>query len=274
MDKSVRKLYPGGKAKAFNITYDDGVTQDVRFVALLNRFGLKGTFNLISQLAREGFVWTHKNGMLVKRLPLDKAMINYRGHEIGSHTLIHPSLGDLPDAEIKRQMRNDKADLEATFDQEVKGFAVPFSYFGDNCERIAKQSGFEYARISEFSLSYKPCTDYFRWKTGVYHIMPELVPFVEGFFQTEEELAVCQIVGHSYDLDALHMWDVMEDICRKVSKATDVWSCTNLELVRYLKAMEQAEITGDALINHSETELWFLVDGKAVKLAPGEAMTL
>lgn len=274
MDKKVRKLYPGGKAKAFNITYDDGVTQDVRFVALLNRYGLKGTFNLNSQLAREGFVWTHENGMQVKRLPLDKAMINYRGHEIGSHTLVHPSLGDLPDAEIKRQMRSDKADLEATFGVEVKGFAVPFSYFGENCERIARQSGFEYARISEFSLSYKPCAEYFRWKTGVYHIMPELVPFVDGFFETDEELAVCQIVGHSYDLDALHLWDIMEDICRKVSKSTDVWSCTNLELVRYLKAMEQAEITGDALINHSETELWFLVGGKTVKLAPGEAITL
>ena len=44
----MRKLYPGGKRKAFNITYDDGVLQDVRFVQLLNRYGLKGTFNLNS----------------------------------------------------------------------------------------------------------------------------------------------------------------------------------------------------------------------------------
>lgn len=274
MDKNVRKLYPGGKAKAFNITYDDGVTQDVRFVALLNRFGLKGTFNLNSQLMREGFVWTHKNGMLVKRLTMDKALINYRGHEIGSHTLTHPSLGDLPDAEIKRQMRNDKADLETTLGVEVKGFALPFSFFDENCERIAKQSGFEYARISEFSLSYKPCTDYYRWKTGVYHIMPEFLPFVDGFFETDEELAVCQIVGHSYDLDALHLWDIMEDICRKVSREMDVWSCTNLELVRYLKAMEQAQITEDAICNHSEMELWFAIDGEAVKLCPGEKVEL
>lgn len=64
----------------------------------------------------------------------------------------------------------------------------------------------------------------------------------------------------------------MEDICRRVSRADDVWSCTNLELVRYLKAMEQAEITDTEVINHSETDLWFLVDGKAVKLAPGETI--
>ena len=42
------KFYPGGKKKAFNITYDDGVLQDERFVALLNRYGIKGTFNLNS----------------------------------------------------------------------------------------------------------------------------------------------------------------------------------------------------------------------------------
>ena len=46
----IRKLYPGGKEKAFNVSYDDGVAQDVRFVKLLNRYGLKGTFNLISAL--------------------------------------------------------------------------------------------------------------------------------------------------------------------------------------------------------------------------------
>ena len=53
----VRKLYPGGRKKAFNITYDDGVWQDIPFVALLNKYGLKGTFNLNSELMLNGFVW-------------------------------------------------------------------------------------------------------------------------------------------------------------------------------------------------------------------------
>ena len=64
----MRKLYPNGKRKAFNITYDDGVCQDIRFVALLNRFGLKGTFNLNSRLMEEEFAWIHPCGMEVKRL--------------------------------------------------------------------------------------------------------------------------------------------------------------------------------------------------------------
>ena len=51
----IYKLYPYGKRKAFNVTYDDGVQQDVRFVKLLNQYGLKGTFNLNSALAASEF---------------------------------------------------------------------------------------------------------------------------------------------------------------------------------------------------------------------------
>ena len=41
----IEKRYPEGKTKAFNITYDDGVTQDVAVIAMLNPYGIKGTFN-------------------------------------------------------------------------------------------------------------------------------------------------------------------------------------------------------------------------------------
>ena len=58
----ITKLYPNGKRKAFNITYDDGVLQDVRFVELMNKYGLKGTFNLNYGLMEQEFEWTHKRG--------------------------------------------------------------------------------------------------------------------------------------------------------------------------------------------------------------------
>ena len=100
----MRKLYPNGKHKAFNITYDDGVLQDVRFVELLNRYGLKGTFNLNSQLMAEEFAWVHPCGMEVKRLGTDAVQGLYDGHEIASHTLTHPYMDNLPEFEILRQL--------------------------------------------------------------------------------------------------------------------------------------------------------------------------
>ncbi|MBR5004561.1 MAG: hypothetical protein IKY14_03760, partial [Erysipelotrichaceae bacterium] len=78
----MKKLYPGGKKKAFNITYDDGVLQDVRFVAMLNKYGIKGTFNLNSELMKNEFSWIHPNGMQVKRLSVEKVKHLYDGHEV------------------------------------------------------------------------------------------------------------------------------------------------------------------------------------------------
>lgn len=263
----MRKLYPGGKKKAFNITYDDGVLQDVRFVQLLNRYGLKGTFNLNSQLMEEEFSWTHPNGMEVRRLSRRAVEGLYEGHEVASHTLTHPYMHDLPEWEIMRQLGADRANLERLFGREVKGFAVPFDYYSSLIARSAELCGFEYARMSEFSLSYRPCRDWYYWKTSVYHIMPELVPFVEGFLRTEEELAVCQIVGHSYDLDTENLWDTMESICAAVAAKPDIWFCTNLELVRYLKAMEQFD--GE---NRSGQTLWFETGGAVKKIFPGQQL--
>ena len=260
----MRKLYPGGKRKAFNITYDDGVLQDLRFVELLNRYGLKGTFNLNSELMRKEFAWTHPNGMEVRRLSESAVMGLYEGHEIASHTLTHPYMSDLAEHEIMEQMGRDRENLERLFGREVKGFAVPFSYYSHTIARCAERCGFEYARMSEFSGSYAPCRDWYWWKTGVYHIEPHLTDFVAGFLNTDQELAACQIVGHSYDLDAENLWGTMELVCAAMSSRDDVWSCTNLELVRYLKAMEAF-----AGKNESDIPLWFEDDaGEIIVVQP------
>ena len=235
----MERTYPGGKKKAFNITYDDGVLQDERFVAILNRYGIKATFNLNSQLMQEEFSWTHPSGMEVRRLSPERAKHLYDGHEIASHTLTHPYMQGLSDEELYRQLKADKENLEKLFDKEVKGFAVPFDYYDDRIAQCAKSCGFRYARMSEFTGNFTPCTDAYHWKTGIYHITPELTDFVAAFLNTREELAVCQIVGHSYDLDAENLWGTMELICAAVSKCDDVWLCTNAELVEFLSSRNE-----------------------------------
>ena len=231
----MKKCYPGGKKKAFNITYDDGVLQDERFVALLNRYGIKGTFNLNSQLMQEEFTWIHPNGMPVTRLSEDRVRHLYDGHEIASHTLTHPYMEDLSEEELYRQLKEDKENLERLFGREVKGFAVPFRYYDNRIAECAKNCGFLYARMSEFSKTFVPCADAYHWKTCIYHIDPGLTDFVADFLNTEQELAVCQIVGHSYDLDAENLWGTLELICAAVARQEDIWLCTNAELVEFLR---------------------------------------
>lgn len=37
-----------GKSKVITLSYDDGVVQDIRLIDIMNKYGLKGTFNLSS----------------------------------------------------------------------------------------------------------------------------------------------------------------------------------------------------------------------------------
>ena len=264
----IRRLYPQGKKKAFNITYDDGVLQDIRFVEMLNRYNLKGTFNLNSELMFSQFEWVHPSGLVVKRLPVHTVVDLYRNHEIASHSLTHPYMHDLSENEILHQMGRDKYNLEQVFGREVTGFAVPFSFYSNLIADCARRIGFEYARCSDESYSYIPPENYYWWTAGTYHINPRFKSFAEGFFTAKNELALLQIVGHSYDLETENMWDYMDNLLRRISKDDSIISLTNSELVRYLKSMRSAEINDKYITNHSETELWFEVSGNVVKVNP------
>jgi hypothetical protein len=268
----IRKLYPNGRKKAFNITYDDGIIQDIRFVEMLNKYGLKGTFNLNSELMKQEFEWTHESGLVVKRLPQDVVVELYKGHEVASHTLTHPYMENLTEDEILYQMGQDKKNLEELFQREILGFALPFDYYSDLIADCAKKCGFSYARMSEERYSYAPPEEYFYWAAGAFHISSKFAEFVDGFFEADEELALCQIVGHSYDLDTENMWEQMETILKRVAEDEDVISMTNLELVQYLKAMRSAVISEDGIKNHSDMELWFEKDGEIFSVKPKEAV--
>ena len=270
----IKKLYPYGKKKAFNITYDDGVLQDVRFVQLLDRYGIKGTFNLNSQLMYEEFEWTHENGMTVKRLPPHTARELYIGHEVASHTLTHPYMHDMAEDEIMHQLGQDKYNLEQLFGRKVAGFAVPFSFYSDVIAQCAEKCGFEYARCSEERYCYTPPENCYWWAAGAFHLNLKMWDFAEKFFETDEELALCQIVGHSYDLDAENMWEDMEKLLKRVSEDAETVSMTNIEIVRYLKAMGKADITEKHIQNNSDTELWFEADGKIISVKAGEVFCL
>lgn len=268
----IRKLYPCGKKKAFNVTYDDGVLQDVRFVELLNKYGIKGTFNLNSALMENGFEWTHESGLVVKRLKMEDAAVLYKGHEVASHTATHPFMDSLTKEEIIRELIEDKSRLEVLFSKEIRGFAVPFDYYSGLIEQCVKECGFEYARISEESLSFRPQDDYYKLKATVFHLDAALEEMADKFIDTHEELAVFQIVGHTYDLDTENKWDTIENILRKISSRGDILPMTTIEIVDYLGAMSKAEITDRCILNCSDRSLWFSVDDAVHEVSPHSSM--
>lgn len=265
----VKKLFPYGKKKAFNVTYDDGVLQDVRFVELLNKYNLKGTFNLNSKLMEDEFQWTHDCGLVIKRLKVEDVVTLYEGHEVASHTKTHPFMEELTKEEILRELSEDKANLEKIFGFEIKGFAVPFHYYSELIAECVKECGFEYGRISEESLSFAPQKCYYNWKATIFHSIDKLDSMITEFVETEEELGVFQIVGHSYDLDVDNRWEHMENIFKVISEQQDILPMTTIEIVEYMKAMEKVEITDEYIANNSDISLWFDINDAICEVKSG-----
>ena len=80
--------YPNWKEKALTFSYDDGNVKDRDLVALFNKYGVKGTFNLNSAIFAENGKPNNISKTEVKEL--------YKGHEVAVHTVTHPRLELLP----------------------------------------------------------------------------------------------------------------------------------------------------------------------------------
>ena len=85
--------FPDGRDRALTFSYDDSVIQDMRLVELLNKYGMKGTFNLNGGLYKpeneEG-----KNRRMTER-QVTKLFAN-SPHEVAYHAYTHPSLAEIP----------------------------------------------------------------------------------------------------------------------------------------------------------------------------------
>lgn len=270
----IKKLYPNGAEKAFVISYDDGIEQDVRFVDLLNAYGLKGTFNLNSQLCREEFVWKHDCGMYIKRLSAQTVSRLYNGHEVASHTLTHPYLQQLSEEEIFFQMSRDKEELQRICDCEVCGFAVPFDYIDERVAICAQKCGFEYVRLPTESRLFNTDYDFFHWKPTIFHLQRDLEGCFNQFENTSQELALFQLVGHSYDLDVENAWKTVENLFARVADNSHMVSLKTIEAVRYITAMRKFSVKNNVLTNESDLELWFDVNGDKISLKPNETRKL
>lgn len=229
-----------GKKKALTFSYDDGVTQDKRLIEIFNRYNLKATFNLNSELlgkvdylVRDGVRIGH-----IKNNPQDVRHI-YDGHEIAVHTLTHPTLtGVADDNEILRQVESDRLNLSELAGYEVFGMAYPGG--GVNCddrvaEIIKNNTPIKYARTIETTKNFKPFTDLYKYKGTVYHHAEweDLFELGEKFLSLDaEEDAVFYIWGHSYEFDIFpERWEMFEEFCRMMSGREDIFYGTNIEVL-------------------------------------------
>lgn len=228
----------GGKMKAITFSYDDAVTQDQRLIHLFNKYGLKGTFNLNSDLlgkpgslVREDVTVAH-----VKPRAQEIAKI-YEGHEVAGHTLTHPLLPQQSDEEIIRQVEQDRLALSDIVGYEVVGFAYPGGGVNFNqhvADVIRENTGVKYARTTVSSGNFDVQDDLFVFKPSVYHHKEwdEMERLADAFLALKpDKPQIFYIWGHAYEFDIYNDWDRFEAFLQKIAGHDDVFYGTNAQVL-------------------------------------------
>ena len=224
--------------KAVTFSYDDAVTQDIRLIELFNKYGVKGTFNLNSELlGKDGYLI--REGVRVDHIKVapEKVREIYTGHEIAVHTLNHRNLAQVTDdEEIVRQVEGDRENLSRLAGYEVVGMAYPgggVNFTEHAAKLIEERTGVKYARTTVCSQSFDVQQDLYRFKPSVDHMnMDEMFEVGKKFLESKsQERQILYVWGHSYEFDIHNTWERFEEFLKLISGHDDIFYGTNREVL-------------------------------------------
>ena len=224
------------KLKAVTFSYDDGVTQDIRLIEIFNKYNLKCTFNINSELLgrKENVVL---EGKTVNWSKVDKSDVKriYQGHEVAAHTLTHPSLKRLSDDEIVRQVEQDRLNISEIVGYDVVGMAYPggTSFMDDRVQNlIENRTGIKYARTTTSTFSFDLQEDLLAFNPTVYQHVDWDAMFELGqdFIELNaDKPQIFYIWGHAHEFDIHNTWDRFEKFCEMISNKSDIFYGTNAQ---------------------------------------------
>lgn len=280
MNKMLFMRFPEGRAKALTFSYDDGVKQDIRFIELLNRYNMKGTFNLNSGLyATEDKVYPAGR---VNRRMTEKAITELYAdgrHEVAVHSYTHPFLETLTPAVMAYEIVKDREGLEAQFGKIVRGMAYPMGTFSDEVVDVLKSCGILYARTTKTTEKFDIPTDWLRLPATCHHNNPRLMELAEKFvtMKVKHHPQLFYLWGHTYEFDDNDNWNVIEAFTEYMSgKEETIWYATNIEIFEYIEDYKRLifSVDGTVVKNPTARTLWFALNGKTVSVEAGETKRL
>lgn len=146
------------------LTFDDGYQSWVDTVLpVLHAQQIRGLFFINSGLLEAAVTGVSDQYMsdrlyLTPKLPLTwstaKTLLA-AGHTIGGHTVQHQSLGQITEAEIRREVHDDKQTIEDTLAIKISDFAYPYGTAADmsiTAQAIIQAAPYRY--------QYSGCTDF------------------------------------------------------------------------------------------------------------------
>lgn len=262
--------FPEWKDKALTLSYDDGTKDDIRLIEIMQKYGMKGTFNICSgrQINEPEY-----------RTPIDFYIKSEM--EIAMHGQNHLWVRALTDADILQEFYQDKLALEKMSDKIIRGGAYAYGCYNQQCINILKMLGLSYFRGTGTTNAFDIPTDWMQWQITCRHKNENLFALLEEFLAERlddriylQAPRLFYLMGHSWEFTKDNNWDLIEKFGEIVSKRTDVYHATNIEIYDYVKAYESLVFStaNDKVLNTSPLDVYLWIDGKNI-LAKANSIT-
>ena len=267
--------FPGGRRKAFTLSYDDGTVFDKRLVETIERYGVKATLNINT----EGI---GKSGNKLSKEELI-ALAASSSVEIAAHGYRHHSLASVESGVATYDVIKDREVLETMLGKIVRGMAYANGSVSDSVVEILRGCGIEYSRTTVSTEKFELPTDWLRLPATCHHNNPRLMELAREFVEKQEEGYVWRnrpmlffVWGHSHEFDRDGNWEVLDELCEYVGGRDEIWYATNGEICLYLKAVDALRWSHDQSIVHNPTaaDVFLSNDGKPFTVPAGATVRL
>lgn len=270
--------YPGGKCKAVTLSYDDGVRDDLKLARIINKYGLKCTFN-----------FTNTEHMTKEEV--FENIIDH-GHEIAVHGAAHRAEGVIRPIEGISDVFLCRKELESRYDMIIRGMAYPDS----GITNILPSTGYPeikaYLRSLDIAYArtlggdndlFRLPEDWHAWMPTAHHTNPAVMDYIERFldistdgYSSTRYPRLLYIWGHSYEFERNNNWELLEEICKRLSGNDEIWYATNMEIYNYVQAYNSLSFSADGNMIYNPTvhTIWFDIDGTLFELRSNETLRI
>ena len=271
--------YPGFRAKAVTLSYDDGSIYDPKLMEIMAKYGLKGTFNINS-----GCLGNKE----LRRLTREEILNLYpgTGNEVAVHGVKHLSLADQSDDMVIREVMRDRENLEEIFGTVIRGMAYANGSCDDRVAKLVGNCGIVYSRTVVSTEKFDLPENWLLMPATCHHNNPRLMELCEEFLALDDSKVyypnrkpkLFYLWGHSYEFNDSNNWNVIEDFAKCIGGQKDVWYATNMGIYEYVTAYKHLvrSAEGSVVYNPTAFDIYF-IDGEENKkycLRPGETVKL
>jgi len=254
--------FPGGKMRAFTMSYDDGVASDIRLMDIMRKNGLRGSFNI-----NAGFLANEDTDVAARptsRLSLEQIREYYRDFEVATHGYAHPFYKDLPASGAVYDIVRDREELEHAFGRIIRGHAYPNGAYTEETKEAFRLSGIIYARTTRATRAFGIPEDLLEYHPTCHH-NDDLDAIAQSFladatYATSPRL-FC-LWGHSYEFVTQNNWEKIEAFAEKIGGNEKIWYAGMEEVFAYVRAYRSLVFSMDASVvyNPTATDIWLALD--------------